>query len=133
MTDSNEILQLCQLAITARKNAYAPYSKFAVGAAVLCNDGSMYKGCNIENASFGLTVCAERVALFKAVSDGADTPIAIALATAGGHNPCGACRQVMAEFSTDLRVFIGNTDRPDEPFVETTLRDLLPGMFHLPR
>ncbi len=133
MTESNEIFQLCQIAIAARTNAYAPYSKFPVGAAVLCSGGKTYSGCNIENASFGLTICAERVALFNAVSDGAKKPIAIALATAGGHNPCGACRQVMAEFSTDLRVFVGNTDLPDEPFEEVSLQALLPGTFRLPR
>ena len=133
MNDGNAISKLCQAAFAARENAYAPYSQFPVGAAVLCSEGKIFSGCNVENASFGLTICAERVALCKAVSEGESSPIAIALATSGGHNPCGACRQVMAEFAADLRVFVGDAERPDEPFVETSLRELLPGTFRFTR
>ena len=89
-----EISQIIEEAEEAAGNAYVPYSHFRVGAALLTNDGQMYKGCNIENASFGLTNCAERTAIFKAVSEGhrvyGDTEQPI--------SPCGACRQVMAEF-----------------------------------
>lgn len=130
--NSNEIRELCEQALNARENAYAPYSTFLVGAAVLCESGDIYSGCNIENASYGLTVCAERVALFNAASAGNIQHIAIAVATSGGHYPCGACRQVMAEFSEDLRIFIGNSDKPEKPFVERTLVQLLPGRFEFP-
>jgi cytidine deaminase len=99
-----EYKELFEQAVTARVRAYAPYSRFAVGAALLCADGSVYTGSNIENAAFTPTVCAERVAFFKAVSDGKRNFIAIAIAggKAGrapdpGVSPCGVCRQVMAE------------------------------------
>jgi cytidine deaminase len=130
--NSSDIQRLCEQALNARENAYAPYSTFLVGAAVLCDTGDTYSGCNIENASYGLTMCAERVALFNAVSAGNAQPIALAVATSGGHYPCGACRQVMAEFSDDLKVFIGNSDKPESPFVERTIVHLLPGRFELP-
>ena len=135
MTDQNATQRLFDAAISARHYAYAPYSKFAVGAAVLCEDGKLYDGCNIENASFGLTICAERVALFKAVSEGNGPLVALALVTNGGHNPCGACRQVMAEFVPDqnLRILVGDASYPNTPFVETSLRELLPGSFKLPK
>lgn len=85
----------------AQASAYAPYSNFAVGAAVLLSDGSIYKGCNIENASFGLTVCAERVAIFHAVTAGRMDIVAVGVVTSAPKlcKPCGACRQVIAEFS----------------------------------
>ena len=97
--------ELVQAAINARKNAYAPYSKFSVGAAALGADGKIYTGCNIENASYGMTMCAERTAIFKMVSEGC-TAFA-ALAVVAGDNaadgaPCGACRQVMLEFAADI-------------------------------
>lgn len=96
---------LVQKARDARCNAYAPYSKFKVGAAVLGADGNIYTGCNIENVSYGLTMCAERTAMFKMVSEGCTKFTAIAVAA--GENPadsapCGACRQVMCEFASDL-------------------------------
>ena len=99
--------QLISLAQEARLAAYAPYSKFKVGAALLCKDGSIYTGCNVENASFGLTNCAERTAIFKAVSEGRTQFTAIAIC--GGKDgmedapcpPCGACRQVLREFCDD--------------------------------
>lgn len=96
-------------AIKARENAYSPYSHFAVGAALLCEDGTLYEGCNIENASYGLTNCAERTAIFKAVSEGhiKFKALAVVADTEGPCAPCGACRQVMAEFKIPL-IIMGN-------------------------
>lgn len=109
MTDT----ELLTLAGEARKRAYAPYSGYTVGAALLCKDGSVYTGCNIENVSFTPTVCAERVAVFKAVHDGKRAFDAIAVAGGkhgapdGPASPCGVCRQVMAEFcGKDFRVVL---------------------------
>ena len=124
--------ELIQAALEARENAYAPHSGFAVGAAVLTDNGTIYTGCNVENAAFGETCCAERVAIFKAVSDGERYFSAIAVVGAQKGEepstpcpPCGSCRQVMAEFcSDDLTVL--STD------LETTLGDLLPQAFRLP-
>ena len=98
---------LLALAINARERSYSPYSSYAVGAALLCADGRVFQGCNIENASFGLTNCAERTAMFKAISEGATefTTIAIA-AEKSAPWPCGACRQVLNEFAPDIRVIV---------------------------
>ena len=108
MTES-EIQNLMNRAITARENSYCPYSHFAVGAALLCEDGTLYEGCNIENASYGLTNCAERTAIFKAVSEGHTKfkALAVVADTEGPCAPCGACRQVMAEFKIPL-IIMGN-------------------------
>jgi cytidine deaminase len=116
-------------AIQARANAYVPYSKFPVGAAILLKDGEIVSGCNIENASYGLTNCAERTALFKAISEGKREIQAIAVVadTNGPVSPCGACRQVMAEFcAPETRVILANLlgDRH-----VTTIAELLPGAF----
>ena len=101
-----EINALVKQAIEARKMAYAPYSKYKVGAAVLGSDGKIYGGCNIENASFGLTNCAERTAIFKMVSEGCMTFRALAVVGASEEpaesGPCGACRQVISEFCEDV-------------------------------
>ena len=104
-----EIQKLMDCAIKARENAYSPYSHFAVGAALLCEDGTLYEGCNIENASYGLTNCAERTAIFKAVSEGHTKfkALAVVADTEGPCAPCGACRQVMAEFKIPL-ITMGN-------------------------
>lgn len=104
-----EIQKLMDCAIKARENAYSPYSHFAVGAALLCEDGTLYEGCNIENASYGLTNCAERTAIFKAVSEGhiKFKALAVVADTEGPCGPCGACRQVMAEFKIPL-IIMGN-------------------------
>lgn len=104
-----EIQKLMDCAIKARENAYSPYSHFAVGAALLCEDGTLYEGCNIENASYGLTNCAERTAIFKAVSEGhiKFKALAVGADTEGPCAPCGACRQVMAEFKIPL-IIMGN-------------------------
>ncbi len=95
----------------ARANAYAPYSQFPVGAALLTRSGKVYRGVNVENASFGVTVCAERAALFTAVAAGERLfeAIAVVAESEGPVRPCGACRQALAEFGTDLRVVMGNT------------------------
>ena len=104
-----ETQKLMDCAIKARENAYSLYSHFAVGAALLCEDGTLYEGCNIENASYGLTNCAERTAIFKAVSEGhiKFKALAVVADTEGPCAPCGACRQVMAEFKIPL-IIMGN-------------------------
>lgn len=104
-----ETQKLMDCAIKARENAYSPYSHFAVGAALLCEDGTLFEGCNIENASYGLTNCAERTAIFKAVSEDhiKFKALAVVADTEGPCAPCGACRQVMAEFKIPL-IIMGN-------------------------
>ncbi len=110
---SDETLR--QLAISAMARSYSPYSHFAVGAALLCADGRVFQGCNVENASFGHTNCAERTAVFKAVSEGAREFTAIAIAATGAAPwPCGACRQVLNEFAPDIRVLITWDGHKDE-------------------
>lgn len=101
MTDKKEVYkELLSFAEQSVENSYSPYSKFQVGAAVLCEDGKVYCGTNIENASYGLSICAERVAIFTAVSNGSKNIKAIAVYSKGGNvTPCGACRQVILEFS----------------------------------
>lgn len=102
--------KLLKEAEKARKKAYTPYSKFKVGAAVLTSDGKIFTGCNIENASFGLTVCAERVAILKAISEGSYKFEAIAIIgdTNRPCSPCGACRQVISEFGKDIKIVMSN-------------------------
>jgi len=117
----------------AQAFAYAPYSNFRVGAAVLTSDGSIYRGCNIENASYGLTVCGERVALFKAISDGRMDIAAVAVVTSAATlcKPCGACRQVIAEFSqADNPIVILSASSTGEVVMET-ITALLPDNFTL--
>ena len=120
--------ELFALAKEARENAYAPYSDFKVGAALLGESGTIYLGCNVENASFGLTVCAERVALFKAVSEGERVFKAIAI-YAGSKSvpPCGACLQVMAEFG-DLDILLFDSKGS---YVKWRISELLPQAFRL--
>ena len=122
---------LIRLACEARTNAHAPYSKFLVGAALLTESGEFVFGCNIENASYGLTICAERVALSTAVAAGHRRFQALAIATSGGHPPCGACRQFAAEFCEDLPILLIDSDQPDH-VSESHLRELLPGRFVCP-
>ncbi|KQL50789.1 cytidine deaminase [Heyndrickxia shackletonii] len=120
---------LIEQAIEARQKAYVPYSSFQVGAALLTENDKLYLGCNIENASYGLTNCAERTAIFKAVSEGENRVKAIAIVgdTEGPISPCGACRQVIAEFSDDnTKIILANLNGD---FVETTINELLPGFF----
>ena len=121
--------QLLAQSKIARENAYVPYSKFPVGAALLAEDGTVFHGCNVENASYGLTNCAERTAIFKAVSQGVKTfkGIAIVADTEGPCSPCGACRQVIAEFCKgDMPVYLTNLKGD---VLETTVEKLLPGAF----
>ncbi len=122
--------ELVQAALKARERAYAPYSGYRVGAALLCGDGRVFTGCNVENASYGLSICAERVAVFKAVSAGCRDFAAIAVAGSDEDfcRPCGACRQVLAEFAPDLRVL--TADRTGR-WSEHTLAQLLPEAFSL--
>ena len=124
--------KLIDIAEEARKKAYAPYSHFCVGAALLCEDGSVYTGCNIENASFSPTCCAERVAIFKAVSDGKTRFSAIAIV--GGKRdgekilcyPCGVCRQTICEFCDgDMRIITSDGGQAEI----ATLGELLPNRF----
>src|SRR6478672_5214419 len=114
-----------QAAIDVRQRAYAKYSEFFVGAAVLAADGKIYTGCNVENSSYGLTICAERAAVFAAVAAGQQRFELLAIATAGGATPCGACRQVLAEFAPELPILLVDVNRP-KAVVEVSLKDLLP-------
>jgi cytidine deaminase len=118
--------KLIAQASEARKRAYAPYSHYKVGAALLGKSGQVYLGCNVENASYGHTICAERTAVLKAVSDGEMEFEAIAIVTRNGGSPCGACRQVLVEFAPDLIVYIANKKGEHRT---TTLRELLPDSF----
>lgn len=125
--------KLVQTALEARKWAYAPYSQYPVGAALLTVSGKIYDGVNVENAAYPSGMCAERVAVFKAVSEGERSFSAIAVATANGGSPCGSCRQVLAEFGLDTLILLAN-DR-GEVLQEAPLSDFLPGAFgptHLP-
>jgi cytidine deaminase len=118
--------ELAELAAAMRDRAYAPYSHFTVGAALLAADGAIYTGCNVENASFGLTICAERNAVVHAVASGSREFIAIAVATENGVSPCGACRQVLAEFNPRLPVLLLDADGNRQ---ELNLAQLLPYAF----
>ncbi len=127
---SQQQQQLIDAAIAARAGAYAPYSKFHVGAAVLTADDRIFTGANVENASYGLTQCAERVATTSAVAAGCRTLTAVAIATPGGHSPCGACRQVLAEFGERMEVLLVDSDNVANISL-FTLDQLLPGQFRL--
>ncbi len=119
--------QLIHKALEARQCAYAPYSNYPVGAALLSTSGKVFTGCNVESAAYPTSMCAERVAVFKAVSEGEREFSAIAVVTTNGGTPCGACRQVLAEFGLDTRVLIADTS--GELKQEATLAELLPGAF----
>ncbi len=126
---TNELLELLEVARAAAQNAYAPYSGYQVGSAVLCPDGSIFSGCNVENASYSLTLCAERTAIFKAVSEGHRefSAIAIYVDSDKSFPPCGACRQVLSEFAPQIPVIYANRTET----VESTMNELLPGAFRL--
>jgi cytidine deaminase len=120
---------LVEVAEHTRSNAYAPYSGYRVGAAVLTGTDLVFGGCNVENASLGLTLCAERAAIAKALSDGERDFRAIVVVTEDGASPCGACRQVLAEFNPNLTVYLAT---PDGKCRVTNVSSLLPDTFVLP-
>lgn len=126
MTDK----ELIELSEKSQKNAYAPYSHFYVGAALLCADGTVYTGCNIENSTYGATNCAERTAVFKAVSEGHREFTAIAITSSGGGLtfPCGICRQVLAEFSPEIKIILKDKNGEISAF---SIDKLLPHSFSL--
>jgi len=126
--DDRMVGKIIKEALLSREKAYAPYSGFRVGAAVITGGDKIYTGCNIENSSYGLTCCAERVALFKAVSEGEKDFKAIAVVSDSEEycRPCGACRQVMAQFGDEIRVYMCNNKGEYEV---KTVADLLPDRF----
>lgn len=124
---NQEKQSLIDLANTARQRAYAPYSKYPVGAALRTKRGRIYTGVNIENAAYPHTMCAERVAIFKAVSEGEKEFEVISVVTDNGGSPCGGCRQVMAEFDLDTIVLMA--DGSGKLVKETTVKELLPEAF----
>ncbi|MFZ0532641.1 MAG: cytidine deaminase [Anaerolineales bacterium] len=125
---TNELrTRLIQLALEARERAYAPYSNYQVGAALVTPSGRYFTGANVENAAYPTSMCAERVAIFKAVSEGKREFVALAVVTSNGGTPCGACRQVMAEFGLDTVVLIA--DAEGNLRQEARLSELLPGAF----
>ena len=128
--DTKTRQNLLDAARRVRSHAYAPFSKFQVGAALLTADGQIFTGVNVENSSYGLTCCAERVAIFASVAAGQPSFTAIAVASRGGCAPCGACRQVMAEFGGQASVLLLDVDQPDA-IQETTVAKLLPFAFRL--
>lgn len=118
--------ELVSQAVDARERAYAPYSGYRVGSAVLAADGTVYAGCNVENASYPAAICAERVALTSAIAAGQRDFVAIAVATRDGGTPCGICRQVMAELGVSMTVYIADADGR---YRTTTVQALLPDAF----
>jgi len=125
---TNELrAKLIQLAVEARERAYAPYSNYWVGAALVTPSGKYFTGANVESAAYPTSMCAERVAIFKAVSEGEREFVALAVVTSNGGTPCGACRQVMAEFGLDTVVLIADTQGNLKQ--EASVSELLPGAF----
>lgn len=125
--------KLVRAALAARKRAVAPHSKFKVGAALLTADGEIICGANVESASYGLTCCAERVALFNALTSGRKqfAAIAVVARAPGGPMPCGACRQLLAEYAPAARVLVADSRQPAK-IREFTVRELLPAAFVIP-
>ena len=121
--------KLIKASINSQKNSYSPYSNFKVGASVLCDSGKIYSGANIENSSYPAGICAERVALSKAISEGETKFVAIAISCSGNNYPypCGICRQFMAEFDKDIKIIVAKTEND---FTEYTLSKLLPHSFN---
>lgn len=121
--------ELFQKAKEASQKAYAPYSHFKVGASLITDTGNIYSGCNVENSSYGLSMCAERNAIFNMVANGDTviTEIAIYVDSEKIFPPCGACRQVLSEFGEDIKIYYGN----DAGVTETTLKEILPHTFRL--
>lgn len=127
MLTSEQRELLIRQAQQARQQAYAPYSNYRVGAALLTSSGDVFRGANVENAAYPTSMCAERVAIFKAVSEGQRQFLAIAVVTDNGGSPCGSCRQVLAEFSLETVVLVA--DAAGHLLQETTVAGLLPGAF----
>ncbi len=127
MITEAELQELIQAAIAVRQRAYAPYSRYPVSAALLTKAGNVYTGVNVENAVYPLTMCAERVAVFRAVAEGEREFQAIAVVTDNGGSPCGSCRQVLTEFGGDIEVFM--VDGDGNLVRETTVEELLPDAF----
>ena len=119
---------LISAACEARQHAFVPYSQYRVGAAVRTAQGHIFRGCNVENKSYSLTICAERAAIFNAIQAGEQDFEALAIATEDGATPCGACRQVLAEFAPDLSILLVTAQSPPT-FTETSLKLLLPDRF----
>ncbi len=124
----NDYQSLIDLAVEARRRAYARYSHYQVGAALRTRSGRIYTGCNIENAAYPVSICAERVAIFKAVSEGEMEFEVIAVATRDGGTPCGSCRQVMSEFGLDTMVLMA--DEKGNLVKKSPVSELLPGAFN---
>lgn len=115
-------------ALNAREYAQAPYSKFRVGAALLTSEGKIIRGANVESASYGLSCCAERIAIFKALTEGHTNFSALAVASPGGAAPCGACLQIIAEYAPKADILLVDTEKPNS-IHETTISNLLPLQF----
>jgi len=124
--NSLEDRELIALAAEARERAYTPYSQYKVGAALLSASGAVHIGCNVENAAYGLTICAEQVAVVKAVCAGERDLMMIAVVTENGGTPCGACRQILNEFEPNIRVLVADTSGDYQAYA---LPDLLPDSF----
>jgi cytidine deaminase len=137
MTKGADLERMIDAARAARANAYAPYSDYPVGAAVLTASGALYAGCNVENATYGATLCAERAAVAAMVAGGDRDPVACAVVTSGPRPgaPCGICRQVLAEFARDMAFVLLAEDRHGKVVSrrKARLRTLLPGAFQLNR
>jgi cytidine deaminase len=127
LIDPETRTQLLKTAMEVRNKAYAPYSHFPVGAALLASSGRIYSGVNVENASFPVGICAEPVAVYKAVTEGERSFQAIAIVSFNGATPCGFCRQVLSEFGLEILVIVA--DENGKIVQETLLADLLPGAF----
>jgi cytidine deaminase len=127
MLTEDQKKHMVERALQSRENAYAPYSKYKVGAALLTKSGEIFTGVNVENAAYPTGTCAERVAVFKAVSEGEKEFEAIAVASRHGGTPCGSCRQVLAEFGLETIILI--VDGEGNPVQETSVGEILPGAF----
>ncbi len=129
LTDSQRA-ELVETALSVRENAYAPFSGFHVGAAILAEDGRIFGGVNVENSSYGLTICAERIAAGAMISAGAKQIVAVAVATPGAASPCGACRQFLYEFGHECRVLLVDSES-GQATKDAALAELLPDGFRL--
>ena len=127
MKSENDLRELIDIALAVRGKAYAPYSRYAVGAALRTGSGKIYTGVNVENSSYPLTICAERNAIFHAITEGDSDFEMIVIATENGGSPCGACRQVMAEFALDMNVVM--VDKSGKIILQATVDELLPEAF----